>query len=114
MFDLLSFTICNLIYNFFDRGQEANIYEIKSRRLRSQKVDIGNLEDLLRVVFNDEECGNLKVVLAILTINQKKKSDVLCDKCAAGEGISTISKWNIVNQLGKHDLSCGYVFLVGR
>ena len=24
-----------------------------------------------------------------------------------GEGISSISKWNIVNQLGKHDLSCG-------
>ena len=98
MFDLLLFTICNLIYSFFDRAQEANIYEIKSRRLRSQKVvstekvDIGNLEDLLGVVFIDEECGNLKVVIAILTINQKKKSDVLRDKCTAGEGISTISK----------------------
>ena len=96
------------------------MYEIKSQRRRSQKVvstekvGIGNLEDLLRVVFSDEECGNLKVVIATLTINQKKKSDVLRDKCAAGKGISTISKWNIVNQLGKHGFSCGYVFLVGR
>ena len=102
-----------MIYNFFDRAQEANIYEIKSRRLRSQKVvgtekvDIGNLEDLPRVVFIDEECRNLKVVIEILTIHQKKKSNVLRDKCPAGEGISSISKWNIVNQLGKHDFYCG-------
>ena len=85
-------------YSFFDRAQEANIYKIKWRRLSSkkvvgtEKVDIGNLEDLLRVVFIDEECGNLKVVIEILTINQKKKSDVLRDKCASGEGISSISK----------------------
>ena len=98
---------------FFDRAQEANISEIKLRRLSAQnivgteKVDIGNLEHLLRVVFIDEECGNLKVVINILTINQKKKSDVLRDKCASGEGISLMSKWNIVNQLGKHDFSCG-------
>ena len=45
------------------------MHEIKSRRLRSQKAvigikidDTGNLENLLRVVFIDEECGNLKVV----------------------------------------------------
>ena len=113
MFDLLLSTVCNLIYNFFDRAQEANIYEIKSRRLRLQnvvgteKVDMGNLEDLLKVVFIDEECRNLKVVIKILTINQKKKSDVLRDKCASGEGISSISKLNIVNQFGKHDFSCG-------
>ena len=24
-------------------------------------IDIGNVEDLLRIVFNHEECGNLKV-----------------------------------------------------
>ena len=98
MFNLLLFTVCNLIHNFFDKAQEENTYEIKSRRLRSQKVvgtekvDIGNLEDLLRVVLIDEECGNLKVDIEILTINQKKKSDVLRDKCASGEGISSISK----------------------
>ena len=77
------------------------MYEIKSRRLRSQILtcfiflvlfkknqldcididDIGNLEDLPRLVFIDEECGNLIVVNdgAELTknINQRKKSDVL-------------------------------------
>ena len=26
------------MYNFFDRAQEANMYEIKSRSLRSQNV----------------------------------------------------------------------------
>ena len=52
------------------------MYEIKSLRLRSQKGvifdeemdgidtdDIGNTEDLLRVVFINEACGNLKVVI---------------------------------------------------
>ena len=59
-----------MIYNFFKKAQEANTYEIKSRRLRSQKVvgtekvDTWSLEDLLRVVFIDEECRNLKVVIA--------------------------------------------------
>ena len=68
MFDLLLFTIFNVIYNFFDRAQEANIYEIKSWRLRSRKVvgtekiDIGNLENLLRALFIDEGCGNLNTV----------------------------------------------------
>ena len=35
--------------------------------------DIGNIEDSPRLVFIDEECGNLIVV----HINQKKRSDVL-------------------------------------
>ena len=43
--------------------------------------DIGNLEDLLRVVFLHEECGNLKVFIdgGGLTgnINKKKKPVVL-------------------------------------
>ena len=46
MFDLPSFTSCNLICNFFDRAKEANMHETKSRRPRSQKVveidDIGS------------------------------------------------------------------------
>ena len=77
-----------MIYNFFETAKEANVYEIKSRRLCSQKVvtgikidDTGNLEDLLRVVFIDEECGNLKVVNdggeLTRNIKQKKKSDFL-------------------------------------
>ena len=59
-----------MICNYFKKAQEANIYEIKSRRLRLQKVvgtekvDIWSLEDLLRVVFIDEERRNLKVVIA--------------------------------------------------
>ena len=59
-----------MIYIFFKKAQEANIYEIKSGRLHSQKVvgtekvDIWSLEDLLRVVFINEECRNLKVVIA--------------------------------------------------
>ena len=55
--------------------------------------DIGNLEDLLRMVFIHEECsGNLKILVGggELTrhINKKKKPDVLqtyrcplCGKC---------------------------------
>ena len=43
--------------------------------------DIGNLEDSPRLVFIDEECGNLIVVIdggkLTRNINQKKKSDVL-------------------------------------
>ena len=59
-----------MIYNYFRKAQEANIYEIKSWRLRLQKVvgtekvDIWSLEDLLRVVFINEERRNLKVVIA--------------------------------------------------
>ena len=43
--------------------------------------DIGNLENSPRLVFIDEECGNLIVVndggKVIRRINRKKKSDVL-------------------------------------
>ena len=74
--------------------------------------DIGNLEDLRKVVFIDEKCGNLNLNAGELTrnINQKKKLDVLQDlqfvKNAAGDGISSISKWDIANQLRKYDFSC--------
>ena len=58
--------------------------------------DIGNLEDLLRIVFIHEECGNLKVFVGggelTRNINEKKKPGVLqtyrcplCDKCFMGE-----------------------------
>ena len=43
--------------------------------------DIGNLEDLLRIVFIYEECGNLKVFVdggkLTRNINKKKKPGVL-------------------------------------
>ena len=54
--------------------------------------DIGNLEDLLRIVLIHEECGNLKVFVdggeLTRNINKQKKPGVLqtyrsplCDKC---------------------------------
>ena len=96
-------------YYFFDRAKEANVYEIKTQRLRSQKViiveeelegididGIGNLEDLLKVVFIDKAFGNLKINIddgeLTRNINRKTKSDLfqafwcpLCDKCCRQE-----------------------------
>ena len=112
----------NLIYTFFDGAKEANLYKIKLPRLRPQKVvigididDIGNFDDLLRLVFIDEECGNLKAVVdSLLETLTKRKSqtfyrhiDLHSVTNAIGKVISSISKWNIVNQLGKHDFPCG-------
>ena len=60
--------------------------------------------------------GNPKVVVndgeLTRNINQKKKSffkaiDVHSVRNVLGEGISSISMWNIVNQLGMHDFYCG-------
>ena len=60
----------------------------------------------------------VEFLLEILT----KREDVRCFTSltieldsltnAADEGISSISKENIVNWLGKHDFSCDQVFLV--
>ena len=71
-----------------------------------EKDDIVNLEDLLRLVLIDEECGNPKVVAdggeLTININQKKKPDIL-QACrfhfvtnAICESIFSISIWNIV------------------
>ena len=84
-------------------------FDLKSRRLCSQKAvvgigidDIGNLDDWLRVVLIDEECGILKVVIdggeLAKNINQKKTSDVLQ---------AFRSPINVVNQIGKHVFFCG-------
>ena len=45
---LFLFTICNLIYNFLEKvNKKANMYDIKSWRLRSQKVVIGiDIDDI--------------------------------------------------------------------
>ena len=60
---------------------------LKKNVIDEEKLDgididgIGNLEDSLRLVFIDEECGNLIVVnddeKVTRNINQKKNSDVL-------------------------------------
>ena len=77
--------------------------------------DIENLEGSSRLVFIDEENENLILVNdggeLTRNINQKKKSNVLQLDVhylanAVGERISSITMWDIVNQLGKHDFSC--------
>ena len=68
--------------------------------------DIGNLEDLL--VLINEECGNPNAVFdrgeLTRNINQKKKPGVLQVDVHSGknnisESISSLSIWNIGNQL---------------
>ena len=70
--------------------------------------DIGNLEDLLRIVFIHEEYGNLKVSLTVeslLEILTKRRSQAFYKLIDAhsvtnviGESISSIRMWNFVNQ----------------
>ena len=82
---------------------------------------IGHLEDSPRFVFINDECENLIVVNDCgeftRNISQKKKSSVLHRLFhvdihnvtnAVGESISSVTMWNIVNQLGKQQ------FLVGQ
>ena len=79
-------TLCILSYKYYD-------CLLIRKKIDGIDIDyIGNLEDLLRIVFIHEECGNLKVFVGggELTryINEKKKPGVLqtyrcrlCDKC---------------------------------
>ena len=77
--------------------------------------DIVNLEDLLRVVFINEECENPKVVVErLVEILTKRRSQTfyrdmdLNSVTNSVDGVvSSISKWDIVNQFGKHDFPCG-------
>ena len=55
------------------------MHEIKSRGLRSEKAvigididDIGNLEELLRIVFINEECWNFKIVIERIVIRSQQ------------------------------------------
>ena len=61
------------------------------------------------------------MVESLLEILTKRRSqsfykpiDVRNVTKAKGEVVSSVSAWNIVNQLGKHDFSCDLIFLVGR
>ena len=77
------------------------------------------LETVPRFVFIKKECGTLKVVNdggeLTRNMNQEKKIDVsqqLVDVHSVtnvGESISSITMYNIVNQLGKHNFSCGLI-----
>ena len=67
--------------------------------------DIRNLEDLLRIVFIHEECGNLKVFVDGREILTKRISlvfykliDVHSVINVIEESISSIRMWNIVSQ----------------
>ena len=70
--------------------------------------EIGNLEDLLRIMLIHEECGNLKSFVdggeLTRNINKQKKTGVLeacrcplSDKCYRREYFVN-RMWNIVNQ----------------
>ena len=83
-------------------------------------LTIGNLEDLLRLVLVYEECWNPKVVVDGGDLNQilTKRSQNFCKSVdthsvtnAIGKSILSISIWNIVNQSGKYNFSCGSVVI---
>ena len=70
-----------------------------------EKLDgIGNLVDLPRLMFIDEECGNLKVVVdggELTRNNNRKKWSELLQVYVYRKMLQT--RW------GKHDFSCGYI-----
>lgn len=57
-------------------------------------------------------------VLEILTKSRRqmfyKPIDVQPVANVAGESLFSISMWNIMNLLGKHHFSCGWIFPAGR
>ena len=56
--------------------------------------DIGNLEDLLRIVFIHEECGNLKVSLTVESL-----MEVLTRRCEAFYKL--IDVHSVINVIGE-------------
>ena len=68
------------------------------------------LENLPRFVFINEKCESLKVVndggKLTKNINQRRCQTFYKNSY---ESISSITTYNIVNQLGKHDFFCGSV-----
>ena len=66
---------------FIEEDNPSEKVVILEEELNNVDINVfGKLEDLPRLVFIDEECGNLKVVNdggeLTRNINQKKKSDV--------------------------------------
>ena len=67
-------------------------------------------------------CERVKVVVeSLLETLTKRRSQTFSRSIdlhsvinAVGKNISSMSNWNLVNQLGKHDFPCGWIFLVGR
>ena len=107
-------------HGFIEADKPSEKVVIAEEELNHFDIDgIENLEGFPRLVFVNEECGNLKVVNdgGELTgyINQEKKSDIsqqpvdVHSVTNVGESISSISMYNIVNQLGKRNFSYGSV-----
>ena len=82
--------------------------------------DIVNLEDLPELVFIDEDCGTSKAIDSLWrawNISQTfyKPMDAQCVTNILGKSVSSISMWNIVNQLGKYDfLAVRFLLWVAR
>ena len=107
--DIDFFYFSSFIFKEFEKHNPLEAIVIVKEELGSIDVDdIGNLEDLLRIVFINEEWGNLKVFVdgGELTryINKERSQALykLTDVCfvtnVIGESISSIQMWNIVNQ----------------
>ena len=106
-------------HGFIQEGNPSEKAVIVVEELYSiDKDNIGNLKDPPRLMFINEKCEDLILVndggKLTRNINQKKKSDILQYSIdvhyvtnAVGKSISSVTMWNIVNQLGKHDVSCG-------
>ena len=66
--------------HFIEEGNPAEKVVIVEEKLNGADIDdIGNLENLPRFVFIDEEYGNLKVVEILLEILTKRRSQTFHD-----------------------------------
>ena len=100
----------NETFKFYFQGKSREEDNPSDKAVTVEELDVTeNLVDLPRLIFIDEECEDLKVVVdgGQLTRNnkRKRKSKVLpayrcplCGKC-----------YN--RDRSKHDFSCGYIFL---
>ena len=101
----LSSSIFNEIHVLIEEGNPSEKIVIVEDELDGiDGDDIWNLKDLLRLVLINEECGNPIESLPKRTFY--KPVDVHSVRNAMGKCMSSISIWNIVNHLDKHDFSC--------
>ena len=107
-------------YGFVKKNHSSKKEVIFEKKLDCiDRDDIGNLEDSSRLVFIDEECGNIIVVNddeeCTGNISQKK-SDVLQQPIdvhsvtnVVRESISSVTSGIFIgNQSGKHGFSCDF------
>ena len=107
---------CLLGYGFIKKSNSSEKNIVVEEELDCFDIDdIGNLEDSPRLVFMNEECGDLIVVNegGELTENISWKRQAFCNSLnvhsltnVVSESFSSvISSIFIVKQLGKHDFS---------